>query len=91
MVASSVAIIQVHEHPSEIHANEWLKEKKSIRDAIKDESRWKSLYTILILGTCIANAFILTSIPRRNSILYADYWYEGIFCAVFGASFRDSC
>ena len=59
--------------------------------AIKDDSRWKSLYTILILGACIANEFILTSIPRRNSILFPDYWYEGILCDVFGASFRDSC
>ena len=91
MVASSVATIQVHHHPSEIQSNERVDEKQSIRDVLTNDSRWRSLYTILILGACIANAFILTSIPRQNSILFPDYWYEGIFCAVFGASFRDSC
>ena len=35
--------------------------------------------------------FILTSVPRKDSILYPDYWYEGMISIVTGLLFRSTC
>ena len=63
---------------------------KEIADNSSDNiSYWNSLYGIIILIACILYTSFLTLIPRHNSILYPDYWYETIF--LFGAvSIRNS-
>ena len=91
MTTDSIAIIEVREHPSIVQPNSPFESKQDNLDALKDVSRWKSLYTIAILAACITNTFLLTTIPRQNSILYPEYWYEGLLCAIAGVSFRDSC
>ena len=91
MRIDSIAIIEVREHSSIVQPNLPFKSKQDNLDALKDASRWKSLYTIAILAACITNTFLLTTIPRQNSILYPEYWYEGLLCAIAGVSFRDSC
>ena len=63
---------------------------KDIEDNSPDNnSYWNSLYGMLILITCTLYSTFLTLIPRHNSILYPDYWYETLF--LFGAvSIRNS-
>ena len=68
-----------------------LDEVQDINDTSRNASYWHCLYSFLILAGCIINTFIFTSIPRHNSILYPEYWYESLFCIIFSHSLRDSC
>ena len=63
---------------------------RDIEDNSSDNtSYWNSLYGIIILLACILYGSFLTLIPRQNSILYPDYWYETLF--LFGViSIRNS-
>ena len=91
MVLNTISVIEVCEHSSNAQVIEGPKDEQIKSIATKDLSRWSSLYTILILAACIGNTYVLTSIPRKDSILFPDYWYEGLICAVEGVSLRDSC
>ena len=48
------------------------------------------LFCLAILGACILNTAILTLIPRSNSILYPEYWYEGLVAFIIGVGIRAS-
>ena len=43
-----------------------------------------TLRVILILGLCVLLTSILTLIPRHNSMIYPQYWYEGMIAFVIG-------
>ena len=44
------------------------------------------LRVFLILGLCVIHTSIQTLIPRHNSIVYPEYWYEGMIAFVFAVS-----
>ena len=41
-----------------------------------------ALFCFVILGACILNTAVLTLVPRSNSILYPEYWYEGLIAFI---------
>ena len=41
---------------------------------------------VSLLLACILNTSVLTSIPRKNSILYPEYWYEALFFWIAGVT-----
>ena len=54
-------------------------EKGSNHGNILDKaSYWNGFYGVLLLVTCIAFTSIVTLIPRQNSILYPEYWYQAV-------------
>lgn len=71
--------------------NEDNKDKRENLEVANDTSRWKSLYTLLILAAFIANTFVVTWIPRNNSILFPEYWYEALFPLIATTILRTSC
>ena len=91
MVINSISLIEVRDHSSTAQVNVGPEDEPINSIDTKDVSRWRSLYSILILAACIGNTYILTSIPRKDSILFPDYWYEGLICALAAVSLRDSC
>ena len=60
------------------------------KDTLQEGSYWNSLYIFGILAACCLNAAILFLIPRRNSILHPEFWYETLFYIVIGVSTRHS-
>ena len=89
-MVNSVSLVEVHEFVSNIRDDDVSEDKQRTHERPKNASRWSSLYGILILAACIANTFVVTSIPRHNSILYPQYWYEGLITVIVGLAFRDS-
>ena len=76
-MASLVATISAQECPPKIEEEEQC-EDNSIDDGTKKvASYWNSLYSCVVLSACVLIAAVLTMIPRKNSILYPEYWYEG--------------
>ena len=71
--------------------NEDTKDKGENVEVPKDASRWKSLYTLLILAVFIANTSVFTSIPRNDSILYPEHWYEALLALITTTILRNSC
>ena len=59
-------------------------------DDMKNVSYWNSLYIFGILMACFLNAAILFLIPRKNSILYPEFWYETLIYFVIGVLSRLS-
>ena len=90
MMENSIAIIEVRERPSPEKINQQLEDNQRNLETSEDASRWKSLYTILILAACIANIAVMTSFPRKNSIFFPEYWYETIILVVVAVCFRQS-
>ena len=88
MMENSIAIIEVRERPSPEKINQQLEDNQRNLETSEDASRWKSLYTILILAACIANIAVMTSFPRKNSIFFPEYWYETIILVVVAVCFR---
>ena len=88
---NTVAIIQVRESPPIVQVDEQPNGKQDNHDIARDESRWNSMHSLVIIAACILNTSVIISIPRKNSILYPEYWYEGLICVIAGSSFRDSC
>ena len=43
-----------------------------------------TLRVISILGLCVLLTSILTLIPRHNSMIYPQYWYESMIAFVIG-------
>ena len=86
----SVAVINVRECQSpketEYHIEENSNGNEVCDDGRKDASYWNSLYTLVafIPFTVLISASLL--IPRKNSIIYQEYWYEGIPLFLFGKS-----
>ena len=56
----------------------------------KCSNYWYSFYGIVVVGACIVNISVFTIIPRKNSIVHQEFWYESLMCAVFGVSIRHS-
>ena len=71
------------------------KDRSSIRERNFEEnengygSYWDCMYSLLILFACVLYTSVLTLIPRHNSILYPDYWYEAMILFV-GISVRNT-
>ena len=86
----SVAVINVRECQSikeiEDHIEENSNENEVGDNGRKDASYWNSLYALVafIPFSVIISASLL--IPRKNSIIYQEYWYEGIPLFLFGKS-----
>ena len=86
----SVAVINVRECQSPKETENYIEENsngnKVADDGREDSSYWNSLYTFVafIPFSVIASASFL--IPRKNSIIYQEYWYEGIPYFLFGKS-----
>ena len=55
-----------------------------------DVSYWNALYGLLVVGACVLNLSILTLIPRENSIIHPEYWYEGLICVIVGVCSRHT-
>ena len=60
------------------------------KDKLQEVSYWNSLYFFGILAALCLNAAILFLIPRHNSILYPEFWYEILCYIVIGVSTRHS-
>ena len=87
MVVNAVAVIEIIERSSIAQFNENFQGNRNNIIGTKNASRWSSLYIILILAACIANMSLLTSIPRKDSIIFPDYWYEGLIFVLAAISF----
>ena len=59
-------------------------------DNVENASYWNSLNIFGVLTACFLNAAVLFLIPRNNSILYPEFWYETLFYFVIGVSSRQS-
>ena len=59
-------------------------------DNMENASYWNSLHIFGVLTACFLNAVVLFLIPRKNSILYPEFWYEALFYFVIGVSSRQS-
>ena len=90
MVANDVSVIEINERSSMAQLNENFQGNRNNLIDTKNASRLSSLYTILILAACIANTCLFTSIPRKDSIIFPDYWYEGLIFIFTAISFRSS-
>ena len=90
MVVNAVAVIEIIERSSIPQFNENFQGNRNNIIGTKNASRWSSLYIILILAACIANMSLLTSIPRKDSIIFPDYWYEGLIFVFAAISFQGS-
>ena len=89
-MASLVATISAQECPPKIKEEEQT-EDNSIEDGTKNvASYWNSLYSCVILSVCVLIAAVLTMIPRKNSILYPEYWYEGVVFLILALYVRLS-
>ena len=94
MNSNSIAAINVQEFiPSR---GEKRKNEENLDDgdnekfAPGDSSYCNSFYGIVVLSACIVNISVFTLIPRKNSIIHQDFWYESLLCAVVGVSIRHS-
>ena len=90
MVANDVSVIEINERSSMAQLNENFQGNRNNLIDTKNASRWSSLYTILILAACIANTCLFTSIPRKDSIIFPDYWYQGPIFVLTAILFRGS-
>ena len=86
----SVAVINVRECQSIKETEDHIEESSNVNkvgdNGRKDASYWNSLYALVafIPFSVIISASLL--IPRKNSIIYQEYWYEGIPLFLFGKS-----
>ena len=79
-MANTVTVINLREGPKTTETNE--QPEQTIfeeEDTTEDASYWNALYEVVVFAACILNASALTLIPRTNSILYPEYWYETPF------------
>ena len=82
MMAQKIVIVEPKGEDSQM--------KRAIdRDAGGYAGYWNCLYGLLILFACILYTSVLTFIPRHNSILYPDYWYEAMILFI-GISIRNT-
>ena len=60
--------------------------EKKKKDTIssRDASYWNILHIFGVLLACLLQTSIVTLIPRQNSMIYSNYWYEGIIVFVLG-------
>ena len=84
---NSLAVIKVREHQSSKKENDQNEEDHE-NDTTKTGTYWDSLYGLLPLPIFIFLFSTFTLIPRKNSILYPEYWYEGILIFLVGSSLR---
>ena len=86
----SVAVINVRGCPTsketEDHTEENLDGNSYVNIGGEDASYWNSLYTLaaFVPFAVIASAGFL--IPRKNSMIYQEYWYESIPIFLFSQS-----
>ena len=90
MVVNSVAVIEINERSSIAQSNENFQGNRYNLIETRNASRWRSLYIFLILAACIANTSLLTLIPRKDSIIFRDYWYEGLIFVLTAILFLGS-
>ena len=90
---NSVAIIKVSEcspNGKTEEVNMTPDDKSDKYNAIEDARYWNSLYTLVALGAFIVNASLVILIPRQNTIVYQEYWYQGLQNLIFGVAIRYS-
>ena len=56
--------------------------EESIRS--KDATYWNILHILGVLLACLLQTSIVTLLPRQNSMIHQDYWYEGIIVFIIG-------
>lgn len=72
---------EVFEEPSEIFV-------RVAGNASKDPSYWNIMYIFVILVGCTIETSIVTMIPRHNTILYPEFWYEPMILVVLTVFLR---
>ena len=88
---NTTAVIKLQAGPKTTKNNEQSEENPVEEDdTTKGASCWNALYSFVVLAACVMNASVLTLVPRKNSILYPEYWYEGLFCVIIGVCVRYS-
>ena len=89
---NSRAVITVESRPTIDHSGEQNDDDNNAgkNDKIKNLKYWNCLYIFGILTACVLNAAVLFLIPRKNSILYPEFWYETLLYSVIGISSRLS-
>ena len=87
---TSVAVIKVRERPPKVKEEEQTENNPVSDDTTKDASYWNSLDGIVILGACAFDTSVMALVPRQNSILYPEYWYEILFGVIVSISSQQS-
>ena len=80
MPSSNIFSIAVREAEKEAEPKYKLKHYKGYQD-IKTVTYWNGLHIFGILGICALVISFQTTIPRHNSLLQPDYWFEISFPA----------
>ena len=75
--------IHVQNHTLRHHKINHGERKKSIISST-DASFWNILHIFGVLLACLIQTSIVTLIPRQNSMIYNNHWYEGIIVFVLG-------
>ena len=79
----AISIISLPAGSLQIQEPEVKDDAETIISNISNKARpWHTLYVFIILGACIMWLSIVTLIPRQNSILYPDYWYDSAIVLV---------
>ena len=99
MTGNSVSVIKVTEAKSSKEVNVYTKNNDTSNDdndhdqsgkTTRNASYWNSLHGFLVLGVVALSMSMTYLIPRQNSILYPEYWYEGLFLVVAVFSVRTT-
>lgn len=82
---NSIVVIPERNDPlskedKELYGDNTIERKSDIEDA----SYWNFLFIFISLGTCCLNAAVLLLIPRKNSLIYQEFWYEPLFYMIVG-------
>ena len=87
---NSVAIINVRERQTsketEVNTEEESNGNKHVNIGREDASYLNSFYTLVAFVPFFVVASAGFLIPRKNSMIYPEYWYEGIPLFLFGSS-----
>ena len=79
-----IKFINVRGYSRERSSKSKMYTEKAIESSSKDASYWNILHIFGVLLACLLQTSIVTLIPRQNSVVYPDYWYEGIIVFVLG-------
>ena len=87
---NSIEVINVRGYHGVKDSNYQNAYKEEKADSKENAGHSKALFCFVIIGACILNTAVLTLFPRSNSILYPEYWYEGLIAFIIGISIRAS-
>ena len=90
-VENSIAVMPERRIPSSKEDKEHHDKSAADRKSdIEDASYWNFLFIFISLATCSLNGAILLLIPRKNSIIYQEFWYETLVYMIVGYVSRFS-